>query len=100
MGTSNKNNPFNKNEPGEKETIFFIRNTNRFRRKTRILGTLILCFSFVCYPIAPSLCQENLPAVIKKVQSSIVSILILNKEGKVSGQGSGFFINQEGDVIT
>jgi tetratricopeptide (TPR) repeat protein len=44
--------------------------------------------------------QENLPALIKKVEPSIVVILTYNKEGKILGQGSGFFINQEGDVIT
>jgi tetratricopeptide (TPR) repeat protein len=44
--------------------------------------------------------QENLPAIIKKVQPSIVSILIINREGKVSGQGSGFFVNRDGDIIT
>jgi tetratricopeptide (TPR) repeat protein len=44
--------------------------------------------------------QDNLPAVIKRVQPSIVSILTINSEGKVSGQGSGFFVNAAGDVIT
>jgi tetratricopeptide (TPR) repeat protein len=44
--------------------------------------------------------QENLPVLIKKVEPSIVVILIYNQEGKILGQGSGFFINQEGDVIT
>jgi tetratricopeptide (TPR) repeat protein len=44
--------------------------------------------------------QENLPAIIKKVQPSVVSILIVNNGGKVSGQGSGFFVNAGGDIIT
>jgi tetratricopeptide (TPR) repeat protein len=44
--------------------------------------------------------QDNLPAIIKRVQPSIVSILTINSEGKVSGQGSGFFVNPAGDVIT
>jgi tetratricopeptide (TPR) repeat protein len=44
--------------------------------------------------------QENLPVLIKKVEPSIVVILTYNKEGKIIGQGTGFFINKEGDVIT
>jgi tetratricopeptide (TPR) repeat protein len=44
--------------------------------------------------------QESLTAIIKKVQPSIVSILTVNNEGKISGQGSGFFINPGGDIIT
>jgi len=44
--------------------------------------------------------QENLPVLIKKVEPSIVVILTYNREGKVLGQGSGFFVNKEGDVIT
>ena len=41
-----------------------------------------------------------MPVLIKKVEPSIVVILTYNKEGKNLGQGSGFFINKEGDVIT
>ncbi len=38
--------------------------------------------------------------MIKRVGPSIVSIVIFNSEGNASGQGSGFFVNREGDVIT
>jgi len=44
--------------------------------------------------------QENLPVLIKKVEPAIVVIVTYNQEGKILGQGSGFFINQEGDVVT
>ncbi len=57
-------------------------------------------FTFFLHPHPLSFGQENLPAIIKRVQPSIVSILIINKEGKVSGQGSGFFVNREGDIVT
>lgn len=50
--------------------------------------------------VSPIMGQESLPVLIKKVESSIVVILIYNREGKILGQGSGFFINKEGDVIT
>ena len=55
---------------------------------------------FFILSVSPIMGQENLPALIKKVEPSIVVILTYNKEGKILGQGSGFFINQEGDVIT
>jgi tetratricopeptide (TPR) repeat protein len=44
--------------------------------------------------------QEDLPALIKEVESSIVVIVTYSKEGNMIGQGSGFFIDIEGDVIT
>jgi tetratricopeptide (TPR) repeat protein len=68
----------------------------------RIFGLLVFVitslFCFCSHDL--SFGQENLPVVIKKVGPSIVSILIFNKEGNMSGQGSGFFVNAEGDVIT
>jgi tetratricopeptide (TPR) repeat protein len=62
-----------------------------------IINFLFLFFILVGSPIMG---QENLPVLIKKVEPSIVVILIYNKEGKIFGQGSGFFVNKEGDVIT
>jgi tetratricopeptide (TPR) repeat protein len=44
--------------------------------------------------------EENLPTIIKRVEPSIVVILTYNKRGQLLGQGTGFFINTEGDVIT
>lgn len=64
--------------------------------------SFIAAFLFLLFILIGSPCmgQENLPALIKKVEPSIVVVLIYNKEGKLLGQGSGFFVNQEGDVIT
>ncbi|MGB8657721.1 MAG: tetratricopeptide repeat protein [Candidatus Zixiibacteriota bacterium] len=47
-----------------------------------------------------SLAAGNLPEIIKKIQPSVVVILTYDNEGQISGQGSGFFINERGDVIT
>jgi tetratricopeptide (TPR) repeat protein len=60
------------------------------------------CCLFFLILIAPSLSpgQENLPALIKRVEPSIVSIVIMHRDGSFAGQGSGFFINAAGDVIT
>jgi len=47
-----------------------------------------------------ALAQENLPAIIKQIEPSIVVILTYNKKGEALGQGSGFFISKAGDVVT
>ena len=59
-----------------------------------------LFFLFSLTAASPAMGQENLPALIKKIEPSIVVIFTYNREGKVLGQGTGFFINKEGDVIT
>jgi tetratricopeptide (TPR) repeat protein len=59
-----------------------------------------LLFLFSILAASTALGQENLPVLIKKVEPSIVVIFTYNKEGKILGQGTGFFINKEGDVIT
>ena len=55
---------------------------------------------FCAWVPSPSLAQDNLPSIIKRIEPSVVVILTYDKEGKALGQGSGFFISQDGDVIT
>jgi len=57
-------------------------------------------FFFLILAVSPVMGQENLPVLIKKVEPSIVVIVTYSKEGNMLGQGTGFFINQEGNVIT
>jgi len=66
----------------------------------RNVSCLLNIFLALFFLASPSFGQDNLPAIIKRVQPSIVSILTINSEGKISGQGSGFFVNASGDVIT
>ena len=75
------------------------RSEGGFLRSSVFVFTLFFLTLFL-HPHPLSFGQENLPAIIKRVQPSIVSILIIDREGKVSGQGSGFFVNREGDIIT
>ena len=48
----------------------------------------------------PLLTQENLPAIVKKIQPSVVTIRTYDKNGKGLKLGSGFFIRKGGDIIT
>jgi len=68
--------------------------THRWFLKSLII--LPVCFAF----LPSSLAQEKLPAIVKRIEPSTVLILTYDKEGKILAQGSGFFINQNGDVIT
>ncbi len=44
--------------------------------------------------------QENFPTIAKRIEPSVVTVLVYDKEGREIGQGSGFFVSKEGDVIT
>ena len=68
-------------------------------RRSRHL-ILKVFFLFFILSVSLALSQENLPVLIKKVEPAIVVIVTYDQEGKILGQGSGFFINQEGDVVT
>jgi len=62
------------------------------------LPLIVLIFCFAVLP--SSLAQESLPEIVKKIEPSIVVITTYDKEDKILGQGSGFFISKNGDVIT
>jgi tetratricopeptide (TPR) repeat protein len=65
----------------------------------RFLMILMIFISWSA-PFSSTFAEENLPEIIKKIQPSVVVILTYDKEGQITGQGSGFFINKKGDVIT
>lgn len=68
-----------------------------FMKSTRFsVSGLIVLAIFSSLAIA----QENLPSLIKKIQPSVVSIIVYAKTGEAVKQGSGFFVNETGDVIT
>jgi len=68
----------------------------RFRHFSISSVSLFLCSIF----IVTALAQEKLTEIVKKIEPSTVVILTYGKEGKMIGQGSGFFISQSGDIIT
>lgn len=47
-----------------------------------------------------SFAQQKVTSLLKQVQPSTVLITIYDAQGNQSGQGSGFFISKEGEVIT
>jgi tetratricopeptide (TPR) repeat protein len=60
----------------------------------------------VSSPALPSLpktkekISESLPEIIKRIEPSIVSVFTYDKKGNILRLGSGFFISQNGDIIT
>lgn len=44
--------------------------------------------------------EEALPALIKRIEPSIVVVLTSDEEGKIKGQGTGFFVSETGHVVT
>ncbi len=69
--------------------------------KTMILRVrAILILIMLSLPATICLGEENLPALIKRVEPSIIVLLTYNKEGRSLGQGTGFFITKDGDAVT
>lgn len=62
--------------------------------KLSLFGLLFITFAFT------ALAQDGLPEIIKKIEPSIIVVLTYDQEGKLLGQGSGFFINKKGEAIT
>ena len=63
-----------------------------------LIPSIVFLVCFATFSSSPA--QENLPLIIKRIEPSTVLIITYDKEGKILGQGSGFFISQNGDVIT
>src|SRR5512139_2169978 len=55
---------------------------------------LMVGFLFFILAVCPVMGQEALPALIKKMELSIVVIVTYGRDGSMLGQGSGFFVNQ------
>lgn len=50
--------------------------------------------------IFPSFAEEKLPDIVKRVQPSVVVVLTYDEQGNQRGLGSGFFVSQDGDIIS
>ena len=49
---------------------------------------------------SPPNAQDSLPKLISKIQPSVVTIYAQGTNGKTTRQGTGFFINDEGHLVT
>jgi len=47
-----------------------------------------------------SYAQESVPSLFKKIKQAVVSITIYNDKEEILGQGSGFFIDEKGKILT
>jgi len=63
-----------------------------------IVASILIVFSTLI--IASGAIEENLPSLIKRIKPSTVIIYTYDDKGESLKQGSGFFINQNGDVVT
>ncbi len=74
-------------------------NGKRMNYLHRSLVTTVILFS--CLTLSLNVFAESsLPEIVKKTAASTVVILTYDKDGQSLAQGSGFFINKEGDIIT
>ena len=65
----------------------------------KFLFLFILIFFCIFDPYV-ALGQENLSVLVKKVRPSVITVYVYNAKGKLLGQGSGFFISEQGHLIT
>jgi hypothetical protein len=68
------------------------------KRHPAVAATLALLLLF--FSVGQATAQENLPRLVKKIQPAVVTIIAYDKQGKVIGQGSGFFISLDGRFLT
>lgn len=66
----------------------------------RLFLVSFILFIFCIASVSSTLSQENLPAIVKKVEPSVVVIITYDREGEILVQGSGFFISKNGNVVT
>lgn len=76
-----------------------VRLSDRFGRFFRISLILVLINLSLIHPSAVC-AQGDLSALIKKVIPSVVVINVFNREGKWRGGGTGFFVKEEGLLVT
>ncbi len=61
------------------------------------IGLWVLVFALACSLLSA---QENIPELVKKCKPAIVLITTYDTEGSASAQGTGFFINNNGILVT
>jgi tetratricopeptide (TPR) repeat protein len=67
--------------------------------KLKLLKILVLSSIFITFSIN-CVAKTKLFRLTKKIQSAVVKVKIFNKDNREIGQGTGFFINKDGHLIT
>jgi hypothetical protein len=63
--------------------------------RTKIITIFVIVFSIIIhYSVAQA--QRDLSALLKKVTPSVVVINVFDKDGKLKGSGTGFFVKEDG----
>jgi len=65
--------------------------------KTKTATVISVIFLFLSIN---SFAKQTIPSLLKQVQASTVLVTVYDAQGNQSGQGSGFFISKEGEVLT
>ena len=65
-----------------------------------LISCIVFFLCLIFFTPSLTVAQENLPIIVKRIRPSVVVILAYDKERKAIGQGSGFFINDKGHIIT
>lgn len=73
-----------------------------FCKKSSVkIQALLFCLLSVCFFVsAPVSAFEDLPRSVEVLRPAMVVINAYNKQGQVIGVGSGFFINEDGYILT
>jgi tetratricopeptide (TPR) repeat protein len=71
----------------------------KMRKYSWLLASVGICLVLLGAS-SKALAQENLPEIVKRIAPSVVVITTYNENGEAIGQGSGFFVNKNGDIVT
>lgn len=67
--------------------------------RTKIITIFVIVFAIIIrYSLAQA--QRDLSALVKRVVPSVVVINVFDKDGKLKGSGTGFFIKEDGALVT
>jgi len=60
----------------------------------------IILYIFFIVLTTPSFGQQDIPSLVRIIKPAVVTIFTYDANGDTLSQGSGFFINSRGDLIT
>lgn len=67
--------------------------------RTKIITIFVIVFAIITH-CSLAQAQRDLSALVKRVVPSVVVINVFDKDGKLKGSGTGFFIKEDGALVT